>query len=160
MIYLFCFCNIFATLSLCASNSPKLVIGEHNLLTTEEFLLDEEPSSRRRSTIPPFGRRRERDRKLTLGLIPPLCVQVYIPSSLIVVMSWVSFWLNRGAAPARVRILLWSFLDSLIRASVKVWTPAKMPFPIQKLNRRRAIKKNWFSGEKFSRSGPSLSTFL
>ena len=29
--------------------------------------------------------------------------QVYIPSSLIVVMSWVSFWLNRGAAPARVK---------------------------------------------------------
>ena len=29
-------------------------------------------------------------------------LQVYIPSSLIVVMSWVSFWLNRGAAPARV----------------------------------------------------------
>ena len=28
--------------------------------------------------------------------------QVYIPSSLIVGMSWVSFWLNRGAAPARV----------------------------------------------------------
>jgi hypothetical protein len=28
--------------------------------------------------------------------------QVYVPSSLIVVMSWVSFWLNRGAAPARV----------------------------------------------------------
>ena len=31
-------------------------------------------------------------------------VQVYIPSSLIVVMSWVSFWLNRGAAPARVSL--------------------------------------------------------
>ena len=29
-------------------------------------------------------------------------IQVFIPSSLIVVMSWVSFWLNRGAAPARV----------------------------------------------------------
>merc|ERR1719150_3680064 len=29
-------------------------------------------------------------------------IQGYIPSSLIVVMSWVSFWLNRGAAPARV----------------------------------------------------------
>ena len=28
--------------------------------------------------------------------------QVYIPSSLIVVISWVSFWINRGAAPARV----------------------------------------------------------
>ena len=29
-------------------------------------------------------------------------IKVYIPSSLIVIMSWVSFWLNRGAAPARV----------------------------------------------------------
>ena len=29
-------------------------------------------------------------------------MEVYIPSSLIVIMSWVSFWLNRGAAPARV----------------------------------------------------------
>ena len=29
-------------------------------------------------------------------------MKVYIPSSLIVIMSWVSFWLNRGAAPARV----------------------------------------------------------
>ena len=41
-----------------------------------------------------------------LIVIPPLYhisyLQVYIPSSLIVVMSWVSFWLNRGAAPARV----------------------------------------------------------
>ena len=41
-----------------------------------------------------------------LIVIPPLYhisyLQVYIPSSLIGVMSWVSFWLNRGAAPARV----------------------------------------------------------
>ena len=28
-------------------------------------------------------------------------IQVYIPSSLIVVMSWVSFYLDRGSAPAR-----------------------------------------------------------
>ena len=28
-------------------------------------------------------------------------IQVYIPSSLIVVMSWVSFSLDRGSAPAR-----------------------------------------------------------
>ncbi len=29
-------------------------------------------------------------------------IQIYIPSSLIVIISWVSFWLNRGASPARV----------------------------------------------------------
>lgn len=29
-------------------------------------------------------------------------IQIYIPSSLIVIMSWVSFWLNRNASPARV----------------------------------------------------------
>ena len=29
-------------------------------------------------------------------------IQVYIPSSLIVVMSWVSFWLNRGAGNDQV----------------------------------------------------------
>ena len=29
-------------------------------------------------------------------------IQVYIPSSLIVVMSWVSFYLDRSSAPARV----------------------------------------------------------
>jgi len=29
-------------------------------------------------------------------------IQIFIPSSLIVVISWVSFWLNRNAAPARV----------------------------------------------------------
>ena len=28
-------------------------------------------------------------------------IQVYVPSSLIVVMSWVSFWLNRGAGSAQ-----------------------------------------------------------
>ena len=31
-----------------------------------------------------------------------LCVQVYVPSSLIVTMSWVSFYLDRSSAPARV----------------------------------------------------------
>ena len=39
---------------------------------------------------------------LNLDLTLIFIFQVYIPSSLIVVMSWVSFWLNRGAAPARV----------------------------------------------------------
>lgn len=31
-------------------------------------------------------------------------IQIYIPSSLIVVISWVSFWINRNAAPARVSL--------------------------------------------------------
>uniref|UniRef100_A0A0M3IXV0 Neur_chan_memb domain-containing protein n=1 Tax=Ascaris lumbricoides TaxID=6252 RepID=A0A0M3IXV0_ASCLU len=31
-------------------------------------------------------------------------IQIYFPSSLIVVISWVSFWLNRDATQARVAI--------------------------------------------------------
>ncbi|GAB6033168.1 hypothetical protein CHUAL_012774 [Chamberlinius hualienensis] len=31
-------------------------------------------------------------------------IQIYIPSSLIVIISWVSFWLNRNASPARVSL--------------------------------------------------------
>ncbi|VDM69583.1 unnamed protein product [Strongylus vulgaris] len=31
-------------------------------------------------------------------------IQIYFPSSLIVVISWVSFWLNREAVQARVAI--------------------------------------------------------
>ena len=49
---------------------------------------------------------------------PSLKLQVYIPSSLIVVMSWVSFWLNRGAAPARVKTLrpIWSLVMVMVMA--------------------------------------------
>jgi glycine receptor alpha-3 len=31
-------------------------------------------------------------------------IQIYIPSTLIVVISWVSFWLHRTASPARVQL--------------------------------------------------------
>ncbi|XP_060531628.1 gamma-aminobutyric acid receptor subunit beta-like isoform X2 [Cylas formicarius] len=31
-------------------------------------------------------------------------IQIYIPSGLIVIISWVSFWLNRNATPARVNL--------------------------------------------------------
>lgn len=31
-------------------------------------------------------------------------IQIYIPSTLIVVLSWVSFWIDRNSAPARVTL--------------------------------------------------------
>ena len=34
--------------------------------------------------------------------------QIYIPSTLIVALSWVSFWLDRTAAPARVSLGIYS----------------------------------------------------
>ena len=42
-------------------------------------------------------------KKSTVNIFPPsLLLQVYVPASLIVLISWVSFYLERGAAPARV----------------------------------------------------------
>ena len=31
-------------------------------------------------------------------------IQIYVPASLIVIISWVSFWLHRNATPARVQL--------------------------------------------------------
>jgi len=31
-------------------------------------------------------------------------IQIYLPSSLIVILSWVSFWLDKTFAPARVSL--------------------------------------------------------
>ena len=39
---------------------------------------------------------------LIVSLLTITMIQVYVPSSLIVVMSWVSFFLDRASAPARV----------------------------------------------------------
>ena len=51
-------------------------------------------------------------------------LQVYIPSSLIVIMSWVSFWLNRGAAPARVGLGVTTVLTmTTLMASVNAALP-------------------------------------
>ena len=49
---------------------------------------------------------------------------MYIPSRLIVVMSWVSFWLNRGAAPARVGLGVTTVLTmTTLMASVNAALP-------------------------------------
>ena len=37
-------------------------------------------------------------------------IQVYVPSSLIVILSWVSFWISVDASPARVSIGLLTVL--------------------------------------------------
>merc|ERR1719282_985433 len=51
-------------------------------------------------------------------------IQVYIPSSLIVVISWVSFWINRGAAPARVGLGVTTVLTmTTLMASVNAALP-------------------------------------
>ena len=51
-------------------------------------------------------------------------IQIYIPSSLIVIISWVSFWLNRGAAPARVGLGVTTVLTmTTLMASVNAALP-------------------------------------
>ena len=39
-------------------------------------------------------------------------IQVYVPSVLIVILSWVSFWINVDASPARVSIGLLTVLTT------------------------------------------------
>ena len=49
-------------------------------------------------------------------------IQVYVPSSLIVVMSWVSFYLDRSAAPARVGLGVTTVLTMVtLMGSVNRW---------------------------------------
>jgi len=39
-------------------------------------------------------------------------IQVYVPSILIVILSWVSFWINVDASPARVSLGLLTVLTT------------------------------------------------
>jgi len=40
-------------------------------------------------------------------------IQVYVPSMLIVILSWVSFWISVDASPARVSIGLLTVLRTM-----------------------------------------------
>uniref|UniRef100_A0A915PSG0 Gamma-aminobutyric acid receptor subunit beta n=1 Tax=Setaria digitata TaxID=48799 RepID=A0A915PSG0_9BILA len=51
-------------------------------------------------------------------------IQIYLPSTLIVVISWVSFWLNRDATPARVAL---SVLTILTMTTLTATTNASLP---------------------------------
>jgi len=44
-------------------------------------------------------------------------IQVYVPSMLIVILSWVSFWINVDASPARVSIGLLTVLTTTTQSS-------------------------------------------
>lgn len=44
-------------------------------------------------------------------------LQLYIPSSMLVIVSWVSFWLDRGAVPARVTLGVTTLLTMTTQAS-------------------------------------------
>lgn len=70
---------------------PQFIIEGHNLRTTT-ISLSSGNYSRLQLEI-------QFHRHLGFYLL-----QLYIPSSFVVIISWVSFWLNRSASPARVSI--------------------------------------------------------
>lgn|SRR6218665_500512 len=98
-------------------------------------------------------------------------IQLYIPSILIVILSWVSFWLNVDAAPARVSIGLLTVLttttmstgarDQLPRVSyikaIDVWMSACLLFVFSSFLEYAVVSV--FSRKRFtSSSSPMTST--
>merc|ERR1719410_2128925 len=74
--------------------SPDVALPQFNILGHRQRIVEASLSSGNYSRLLADV---QFDRALGYYLI-----QIYIPSSLIVIISWVSFWLNRGATPARV----------------------------------------------------------
>ncbi|ESN93149.1 hypothetical protein HELRODRAFT_130575, partial [Helobdella robusta] len=55
-------------------------------------------------------------------------IQVYIPSMLIVILSWVSFWINVDASPARVSIGLLTVLTTTTQSSQSTATLPRVSY--------------------------------
>ncbi|KAI3352198.1 hypothetical protein L3Q82_005163 [Scortum barcoo] len=56
-------------------------------------------------------------------------IQMYIPSLLIVILSWVSFWINMDAAPARVALGITTVLTMTTQSSGSRTSLPKAPVP-------------------------------
>ena len=55
-------------------------------------------------------------------------IQVYVPSMLIVILSWVSFWINVDASPARVSIGLLTVLTATTQSSQSTATLPRVSY--------------------------------
>lgn len=61
-------------------------------------------------------------------------IQMYIPSLLIVILSWVSFWINMDAAPARVALGITTVLTMTTQSSGSRASLPKVSWSIKTLN--------------------------
>lgn len=90
---------------------PPVRIGEHNKQLPQFTLVDHKLSDCTQTyvagTFPCLEVRFELRRDIGFFLI-----QVYVPSILIVILSWVSFWINIESSPARVSIGLLTVLTT------------------------------------------------
>jgi glycine receptor beta len=61
---------------------------------------------------------------LKRGFIGSFLMQLYVPSMLIVILSWVSFWINADASAARVLIGLFTVLTiTLVNGGARASLP-------------------------------------